>query len=69
MFNYTLFSQRLSSERIRHGHTMKSLSQLTGIPKTTLQGYESQSVIVDIENLIKIADALDVSLDWITGRK
>jgi transcriptional regulator with XRE-family HTH domain len=65
MFNYTHFSKRLQATRINYSLTIESLSKLTGIPAATLQGYESQSMIVDIEDLVKIADVFDVSLDYI----
>lgn len=65
MFNYALFGKRLRTELIRRCYTIESLSQLTRIPETTLHGYETQSAIVDIEDLVKIADVLGVNLNYL----
>ncbi len=67
MFNYSLFSKRLHSERILRELTIESLSQLTGLPTVTLLGHESQSQIIVIEELVKIADTFEISLDYLIG--
>lgn len=39
------------------------LSKITGIPENTLYGYKNNGVEPSFSNMVKIADALDVSLD------
>jgi transcriptional regulator with XRE-family HTH domain len=39
------------------------LSKRTGIPNNTLYQYKNQGVEPSFSNMVKIADALDVSLD------
>lgn len=43
------------------------LSKLTGIPMNTLYYYKNHSVEPSFGNVIKIADALNVSLDAFRG--
>lgn len=39
------------------------LSKITGIPNNTLYQYKNQGVEPSFKNMVKIADALDFSLD------
>ena len=43
--------------------TVYRLSKITGIPNNTLYQYKNQDVEPSFKNMVKIADALDVSLD------
>lgn len=43
--------------------TVYRLSKITGIPNNTLYQYKNQDVEPSFRNMVKIADALDISLD------
>ena len=43
--------------------TVYRLAKLTGIPNNTLYEYKNNGVEPSFSNMVKIADALDVSLD------
>lgn len=47
--------------------TVYRLSKITGIPNNTLYQYKNQAVEPSFKNMVKIADALDVSLDVFRG--
>ena len=45
------------------------LSKMTGIPLTTIYNYKNDRKEPPFKNMVKIADALDVSLDVFRGGK
>ena len=49
--------------RKEKGYTQKQLAELAGIATITLQQYESEKRIPQLEPLTKLANALDVSLN------
>lgn len=49
--------------------TVYRLSKLTGIPNNTLYNYKNQGKEPPFKNMVKIADALDVSLDVFRERR
>ena len=68
MSNYNSFGARLKQERERQGITQKELSKRSGIAPATLSSYEQKGNLPSLENAVKIADTLKISLDWLTGR-
>lgn len=48
-------------KRLTNGMTQEDLSNLTGIPQSTLSGYFAKRSTINVGNLQKIADALNVS--------
>lgn len=58
---------RLKEIRIKRGLTQKDLSEKLKIKQNTISGYEIGVANPSIENLIKIADILDVSIDTLLG--
>lgn len=48
--------------------TIEDLAQKTGLPSKTLKDYELGFRSPDIDDLIKIADAFDVTIDYLVGR-
>lgn len=53
-----------------NGYTFAKLSKATGIKNTTLfYNWENGKSLPQIENLIKVAKALDCTLDYIVGRE
>ena len=55
--------------RVKKGLTRPQLAELSGVAKTTIVGYEMDLSFPGILNLISIADALDVTIDELVGRK
>jgi transcriptional regulator with XRE-family HTH domain len=63
------FSKRLKEERIRQGYTQKSLSEESNIPIQTLRRYEQRKndnqTSPLAENLVKIAQVLDITVEYL----
>lgn len=55
--------ERIQAQLDKRHVTVYRLSKLTGIPSNTLYEYKNNSVQPMFNNMVKIADALDVSLD------
>jgi len=58
--------QKVTDKRKELGYSTYRLSALTGIHESTLRSYE-KGVEPSFKNMCKIADALDVSLDYFRG--
>lgn len=63
------FSQKLKKARKKTGFTQEETALKTGIPRSTLANYEAGRTEPDIENLGKLADLYEVSIDWLVGTK
>ena len=62
-------SENLKRARIENGYrSQQSFADALHIHEKTVQGWESGKNIPDLDNLIRIADLLDVDLDYLTGR-
>ena len=48
--------------------TQKQAAQLAGVAERVYQSYEYGKVVPTVTVLIALADALDVSLDYLAGR-
>ena len=59
---------RLKEIRNIKGLSQKELSEKLNLKQNTISSYESSSIQPSLENLIKIADILDVSVDTLLGR-
>jgi len=62
------FAQNLSSEIVRQGINCNKLSILTGLSSSLLKSYCKGIKKPGIENMLKIADALNISADYLLGR-
>jgi transcriptional regulator with XRE-family HTH domain len=62
--------QRLHQLAVQHGLTIKEMAEKSGIPKSSLEGYMRLrgAKRPGVDALIAIADAMDVSIDWLVGR-
>ena len=71
MLDTSYFSKRLKSERLKQGMTQKELSQKSGVAPATISSYEgvndSKTKYPPIDKAIALANALNVSLDWLCG--
>ena len=60
----SVFGRRLKAFRLRAGLSQNKLSELSGVPRPTINVVESgQQSGMSMENVVKIADALGISLD------
>lgn len=64
-----LFSERLKTLRKEKKLTQKELAEQIGISQKSYSHWETGKNEPSFENLIKLADLLEVSLDWLFGRE
>jgi len=64
----TQFSENIKLFRKSKNLTQKQISEIIGIGERAYQYYEAGSREPNMETLIKIADVLDVSTDFLLGR-
>lgn len=62
------FGQSLASIRVYRGLTQAQLGELSGIPKNSISRYENGETTPGIDMARRLADALDCSLDMLSGR-
>ncbi len=62
------FGERLNHTRKERGKTAKNMADMLGIGLRSYRAYESNDREPYFENLIKIADFLDVSTDYLLCR-
>ncbi len=60
--------ERIALLRKRKGISQAELGKFIGVNADTIDSYEYDSKKIYAENLVKIADVLGVSLDYLTGR-
>lgn len=61
------FGEKLKEIRKDIGITQKELANKIGVKRTTVAGYETKGKEPSYQTLIKIARALDCSLDYLLG--
>lgn len=61
------FPSKLVQARKNTGYKQVEVAEATEIPRSTLANYETGRTEPDIENLGKLADFYEVSLDWLVG--
>ncbi len=66
--NINLFNKRLKEKRMEAGFSsQEKLADVVGVDRVTINYYEKGSRIPDIATFIKIANALNVSCDYLLG--
>lgn len=68
MITSNIFPQRLKELRFEKGLTQKELAEQIGIKRNTYSDWENGKTEPSFENIVKLADLLEVSLDWLFGR-
>lgn len=63
-----IFSKHLVEARNQKRLSQKSVAEMAGLKETTYQNYEYGKVKPSIIKMAKIADVLNVSLDFLCGR-
>ena len=64
-----IFCKRLTEQRKYNNMTQRDVAQKLGISQPSYIRYENGKAEPSIENLIKLADLFDVSIDFLCGRK
>ena len=65
----TIFTERLKELRLKKGLTQTELGEKVGVKQNTFTNWENGKREPSFVNLIKLADLLEVSLDWLFGRE
>lgn len=60
--------KRLKRKRMEFGLTQEQIAEKLNINRVTYQGYESDKHKPDTDMLVKLADELQLSTDYILGR-
>ena len=63
-----MFNERLKESRTKKGLKGREMAELLGVSYSTYSKYESTERKPDIDMLVRIADALSVSTDYLLGR-
>lgn len=63
-----VFQQRLKEQRKLYGYTVRKMADMLGIKHTSYLRYEAGTSEPTQENLVKIAELFDVSVDYLLGR-
>ena len=64
-----IFSERLKELRLEKDLSQKEVADLVHVNRVTYTNWERGKREPSFENLIKLADLLEVSLDWLFGRE
>ena len=62
------FAERLKEERLVANLTTSELSKKLNVATRTIQRWERGDRMPDIDMLILVANALDVTIDYLVGR-
>jgi transcriptional regulator with XRE-family HTH domain len=62
-------ASRLQRLREAAGFSQSQLARAAGVPVTTLQGWEQARRLPRLQAAILLADALNITLDELVGRK
>ncbi|CAG5161142.1 Repressor protein C2 [Streptococcus pneumoniae] len=57
------------TERLKKGLTQQQIADEIGVNRGSYSNWEKGKREPSFENLIKLADLLEVSLDWLFGRE
>lgn len=68
-FELETLGDRLRLALKRRGMTSSDLAREIHTDDANVSKYVTDEKIPGLENLIRMADALDVSIDWLLGRK
>ena len=63
-----MLGKRLNSLRKQRGYTALQMATILSVGLRTYRHYESEDTSPSLDTLVKIADVLDVSVDYLLGR-
>lgn len=64
----SIFGDNIKRLRKNKGLKQQELEEILGIKRNSYSDWENGKTEPRFENLVKLADLLDVSLDWLFGR-
>lgn len=64
-----IFTERLLEQRKLYGYTQRQMAEKLNVSQPSYVRYENGTSEPTQENLVKIADLFDVSVDYLLGRK
>ena len=64
-----MIGKRVRELRVKKGLSQQDLGNAIGVTKVSICGYESGSRIPNLEKLIKLADTLGTTTDYLLGRE
>ena len=62
-----VFGERLKQARLTQNLSQSALASQLAIGRSTLVEYESGATVPSLTVAVRLAEALDVSLDWLCG--
>lgn len=65
----SIFGDNIKRLRKNKGLKQREIAELLGVKRNTYSDWENAKTEPSFENLVKLADLLDVSLDWLFGRE
>ena len=64
-----LIGKRVKDLRVQAQISQQELGNIIGVTKVSVCGYESGSRVPSLDTLLKLADALNTSIDFLLGRE
>lgn len=64
-----IFQEKLLEQRTLYGYTQRQVAEHLGISQPSYIRYENGSSEPTLENLVRIAELYEVSVDYLLGRK
>ena len=64
-----VFCERLIEQRKLNNYTQRQIADMLGIKQPSYIRYEKGDSEPSFENLVKLADIFDVSIDFLLGRE
>lgn len=64
-----MIGKRVRELRVKKGMSQQELGSAIGVTKVSICGYESGGRIPNLDNLIKLADTLGTTTDFLLGRE
>lgn len=64
-----MIGKRVRELRVKKGMSQQELGNSIGVTKVSICGYESGSRIPNLEKLMKLADTLGTTTDYLLGRE
>lgn len=65
----SIFGDNIKRLRKNKGLKQQELAEILGIKRNTYSDWENGKTEPSFENLVKLGDLFDVSLDWLFGRE
>ena len=64
-----MIGKRLKELRIKRGFSQQELGTEIGVTKVSICGYENGTRLATLDNLVKLAEVLETTTDYLIGRE